>query len=279
MKVAVVTPYLNEPESTLERCHNSVLAQHHPATHFLVSDGGQRAPASWRGEHIHLPEPHRDGGCTPRFLGAVSAFNQGYDAVAFLDADNWYSADHIDRCVAARRATGAHVVFASRHIVLADGQSCPFEDIDVARRHHVDTSCYFIAADAAYLLSVWAFVGPNLWPACDRLFFSTVMRRQTPHAWTDMRTVYYTSRWGLHYKAVGRPPPDDEHVIDWRCVLQQADRAPLLESLGCAPLADLIGNVHAIGTIETENDEAFWTRLEPVMASKPREPAPAAGLW
>jgi glycosyltransferase involved in cell wall biosynthesis len=224
MKVAVVTPYFNEPHEWLWRCHESVLKQTYPATHLIVADGRpSEAVASWACQHTVLPVTHADGGDTPRGIAAISALNQGFDAIAFLDADNWYAPNHIETCVDACRQSGSAVAFASRQIVLSTGQLCPFEDIDVVEKRHVDTSCFFICKEAALMAVSWGLVDPAVWQACDRIVFRAIQQRKIPHTWTDQRSVFYTSHWGAHFAAMGLSPPEDEHHIAWRYVRRSYD--------------------------------------------------------
>src|SRR6478752_6087165 len=96
MKIAIITAYYNEPFEMLQRCHNSVKTQIGDVTHFMISDGKPHPDVDfWDGVvHIKLPN-HNDYGDTPRGVGAALAAAEGYDAICFLDADNWYEPDHI----------------------------------------------------------------------------------------------------------------------------------------------------------------------------------------
>jgi cellulose synthase/poly-beta-1,6-N-acetylglucosamine synthase-like glycosyltransferase len=100
MKVAVITPYYKESRAWLERCLDSVAAQSHPCTHIVVADGH---PQDWIDErpvrHLRLDRPHADYGDTPRALGGLMAANEGFDAICFLDADNWYGRHHVLSCL------------------------------------------------------------------------------------------------------------------------------------------------------------------------------------
>ena len=102
MRVAVITPYYKEPPAYLERCIDSVRAQTHGSVeHVLVSDGH---PQDWIDaaavRHLRLDCSHGDYGNTPRAIGALLAASEGCDAVAFLDADNWYHPEHVASCAA-----------------------------------------------------------------------------------------------------------------------------------------------------------------------------------
>src|SRR5262249_19239467 len=145
LRVAVITPYYREPTEVLRHCHESVLRQTFPCTHLMAADGHPREDVSrWAVEHIILPGPHHDCGNTARGLRALSAMNRGYDAVAFLDADNWYHPDHIESMVDLHRRTGAAVCTASRTIHRADGSLMCAGGEESDGESHVDTSCFFI---------------------------------------------------------------------------------------------------------------------------------------
>src|ERR1700688_808152 len=99
LKVAVVTPYHKETEAVLMRCRDSVSRQTYPCTHIMVADGHampvfDRMPGVL---HITLPVENADCGNTPRAIGGLLAEAYGFDAVAWLDADNWYDIDHIEK--------------------------------------------------------------------------------------------------------------------------------------------------------------------------------------
>ena len=94
--VAVITPYYREDTEKLRRCHESVLRQTGEVTHFMVADGFPNPEVDrWDVQHVSLGAAHGDNGNTPRGIGALLAFAQGFDAVAFLDADNWFVDNHI----------------------------------------------------------------------------------------------------------------------------------------------------------------------------------------
>ncbi|MCU0940002.1 MAG: tetratricopeptide repeat protein, partial [Burkholderiaceae bacterium] len=101
-RVAVVTPYYKERRAWLERCIASVKAQDYPVTHYMVADGFAQDWIDHSGvRHLKLDQGHADFGNTPRAIGAQLAVSEGFDAVCFLDADNWFAPDHVSRCLAA----------------------------------------------------------------------------------------------------------------------------------------------------------------------------------
>ena len=70
-----------------------MLARTVPCTHIVVNDGGEppEIADNARTQLIHLPTAHRDVGNAARAIGSVTAICQGFDALAYLDADNWYA--------------------------------------------------------------------------------------------------------------------------------------------------------------------------------------------
>ena len=211
-RVAVVTPYYKEPETELRRMLDSVAAQTAPCHHILVSDGFPSDVARAPGvTHIALGASHRDNGNTPRYVGALVALAQGYDAVAFLDADNWFEPRHIERLLARQHETGAGAVFSLRNIYLPDGTKVPKDDeMDVARLH-ADTSCMFITRGCEFALHLWGQMPMEWGPVCDRVVFVELAGHRI--AWTKNRTMNFKSHYAGTYVAAGRPVPSDIHQI------------------------------------------------------------------
>jgi glycosyltransferase involved in cell wall biosynthesis len=204
-RVAVITPYHTEPLELIHRCHDSVRAQTVTCVHMLVADGpGRPEVLELPGRHIVLGMAHSDN--TPRSIGALAAMNEGFDCIAFLDADNWLRPDHLERAIATQEEGGWDVVFSNRHIVFPDGQRLitpPAEDMD---RSHADTSCMVIFAPAFASLALWAQMPQPYGPICDRLMFSELMARHRC-GWTGLATLYFETWYVSHFLAAGRVPP------------------------------------------------------------------------
>jgi glycosyltransferase involved in cell wall biosynthesis len=116
LRIAVVTPYYKEKDDVLQTCLASVVDQEYKnCCHFVIADGFPNAIVKkFRCRHIVLPSAHADNGNAARCIGAIAAVTEGFDAVAFLDADNWYRADHISRLVDLHQETGASVCTSGR---------------------------------------------------------------------------------------------------------------------------------------------------------------------
>lgn len=206
-RVAVVTPYRDEPLPLLRRCHASVLRQDYPCTHLLVADGpGQNALASWECRHIVLGVGHADNGNTPRCLGALAAMNEGYDCIAFLDVDNWLAPDHLSRAIATQATDNCDVVFSRRHIVFPDGRRLTLQLDEEQGHRHADTSCMVLFEPAFSSLALWAQMPRHYAPQCDRLMFQQLMARHRC-GWSEAATLYFETWYAGHFLAAGLLPP------------------------------------------------------------------------
>lgn len=208
MKIAVITPYYKESEDELRRCHESVMNQTLECTHFMVADGfPQDVIDTWNVRHIKLPSAHADGGNCGRAVGSMAAISEDFDAIAFLDADNWYLSEHLEQLVALHEKTSADICFSKRNFHRIDG-SYMREDVSSDGKNFVDTSCYFVTRPAFSVLSVWGQMPKELWGVCDRVFFAAVQARRISTAITEKPTVAYITRWSEHYTKYGEKAPE-----------------------------------------------------------------------
>ncbi|TFZ08187.1 glycosyltransferase [Ramlibacter humi] len=206
--IAVITPYHQEPLEVLEQCHRSVLAQEPAADHFMVADGFPNPQvAGWKVRHVVLPQAHGYGGSVPRGVGAMLAEAQGYEFVAFLDADNWYHPGHLASLVELQRRTRAPVCSSLRTFHQPDGT--PIETVEAAEDQlvHVDTSCLLIHRSAFSALPVWMHLPQQIFKLCDRVFVAALRHKRFAIASTRQRTVAYRTLYQTHYEAAGLPLP------------------------------------------------------------------------
>ncbi len=155
MNVCVVTPYFNTDLAWLQLAHDSVKAQSIPAHHVVVCDGSTPAQIeAFRGSHVLLPRNYRDYGNTPRLIGCYHAMARGADAIAFLDADNWFQPDHLEGLLAFARNNSLDACSSARMLVRLDGSplmKCP----QVNGRPYIDTSCLLVMRPAFEHLIAW----------------------------------------------------------------------------------------------------------------------------
>jgi glycosyltransferase involved in cell wall biosynthesis len=202
---AVVTPYYKEERAILQHCIDSVRQQSAGAEHILVADG---FPQDWvDGEnvrHIRLDSAHGDYGNTARGLGGLLAAAEDYDGIGFLDADNWYDPEHVERCVAAGSdAEATDLVIARRRFVRPDGSAMPLADDP----NHVDTSCYWFQPGGYHLLRFWVTMPRGLALIGDRVFYRTVQAQNLALKRLAEPTVNYLCLWESDYRAIGETPP------------------------------------------------------------------------
>jgi glycosyltransferase involved in cell wall biosynthesis len=206
-RVAVVTPYFREDRPTLERCIESVRRQTVKADHFLVADGSAQNWIDQAGvRHIRLDKAYGDAGGTPRAIGSILAAADQYDAIALLDADNWYDAVHVEYCLETARMTCNEIdyVVARRRLVRPDGSiiDIPQEPIE----DHVDTSCYFLLKGSYHMLSIWALIPKPLPPIHDGIFHAALKTAGLRKAISECTTVNYQCMYAMVYQAIGEQP-------------------------------------------------------------------------
>ncbi len=188
------------------------------ADHILVSDGFAQ---DWLDgasvNHLRLGQCHADFGNTPRGLGALLAIAQHYDAIGFLDADNWFDEDHIEACVeAAARIPDADAVIARRRFVRYDGSVMNVPD----EPDHVDTSCFWLCEGSLHLAHFW-LMPVELAPICDRVFYAMIKARNLKLEHVLKPTVNFTCQYAALYRALGEaPPPGAKPNVDVRSICE-----------------------------------------------------------
>ena len=208
LRVAVVTPYFEESLELLRRCYESVAAQSYTCLHVMVADGRPRPDLdSWAVDHVVLPRSHGDIGSTPRLIGCYHAIGLGYDAIAFLDADNWYRPDHIQTLVDLHRSTQAAFVSSGRMLCRLDGSEmaeCPFTDPG----RFVDTSCMMFTREAFPVLAQWGLMPDYAHVIGDRVMLHYVRTAALSQAHTAKATVFYRCAKQGIYLRLGEKPPE-----------------------------------------------------------------------
>jgi hypothetical protein len=213
MRIAVITAYCREAMEQLERCHQSVVGQMHYCDHFMVADGYPRSEIdAWKCLHLKIPN-HGDYGDTPRVIGAASAVALGYDAIAFLDADNWYEPHHLLTLVSLHMKTGAQIVTCARMLRRASDSSVLGVCRESDGERFNDTNCYLITKPVFGILRAWAFRGRQTSAVGDRIFWEAVKAHDIARAHSPHPTVNYVTNFAAHYLAHGETPPDDSKMI------------------------------------------------------------------
>ena len=215
MKIAVITPYFNEPLNVLERCHESVARQcdlrDASITHFFIADGdGIKAVDNLsRVRHIRLGVSHNDNGNTPRAVGGLCALREGFDAILYLDADNLYDNLHVSSVIKAHEQSGSEAIFSGRYSFFPDGDCYDYAELDNDEdklRTHVDTSCITLFGLARKAVGLWGEMPAALGQVCDRIFFQYLITNHT-YSWTDQKTVFFETWYEGHFKRAAMAAP------------------------------------------------------------------------
>ena len=243
-RIAVITPYYKESLDFLTQCHQSVISQTLNATidHFMIADGFPSCDVSaWKVKHVSLPNGHADNGNTPRGIGSALADAEGYDFVAYLDADNWFHPDHLASLLALHDETKAPVCCSMRTFHHRDGSLLNISEPQDDSLLHVDTSCYMIHSSAFDILSIWCRMPKELSPICDRLFKLAFVNARQPIAYSKQKTVAFRSQYYLHYELAGLPISNDlkfntELKKCYDYLLTQEGISKTIERIGFWPL-------------------------------------------
>jgi len=217
MRVAYITPYFKEEPQVLERCIKSVEAQTIKGDHFLISDGH---PQDWVANrvarHIPLGKSHGDYGNTPRGIGAQLAVSEGYDAIGFLDADNWIDPNHTKECLTTAignygSPVNCDYVVARRRFVRPDMTVLNMPDDSSL----IDTSCFFFLRGAFPMLPTWNLMPKEFSNIGDRIFGKRIREAGLNSATNKAVTVNYLNLWASSYHAMHEtPPPEAKPNVD-----------------------------------------------------------------
>lgn len=218
-RIAVITPYYQEPLELLRQCHESVVQQGVDATHFMVADGFPKPELSgWQVQHVVLNRAHADYGNTPRGVGSVLARSQGFDFITYLDADNWYHPGHLQSLLQLQE-TGVDVCCAKRTFHRMDGSVLPVAEDLEDKQVHVDTNCLMLGKAAFGVLDIWHRMPKELAAIGDRVVFGAVRKGRFSIGFTWQRTVAYRTLHAHHYQLAQEAAPDDVKQPTWRpCV-------------------------------------------------------------
>lgn len=237
--VAVITPYYRESRAVIEQCIASVAAQTVPTAHILVADG---YPQSWIDgvgvRHIILDRNYGNFGNTPRAIGLIAAIGEAFAAIALLDADNFFDADHVATCLTmAAHNPDADYVVARRRFIAIDGR--PMALAEEPTDQHIDTNCFFFLPGSYAALPVWGLIPAEMSPISDRLFYAALRKRKLIAVETDKITVSYRVSIAELYETIGmtapagtKPRHDVDAIARWFAGLHPAARQQIERQIG-----------------------------------------------
>jgi hypothetical protein len=209
MKICVVTPYFQTRLDWLRQAHDSVRSQSVAAWHILVCDGSAAAQIpSFQGTHILLSRNYQDYGNTPRLIGCYNAITRGADAIAFLDADNWFQRDHLEGLLEYARSNNLEACSSGRSLYRPDGSflaRCPV----VNGRPYIDTSCLLVMRSAFQHLIAWVLSTQENAAVIDQEVWKHMQTAGARLGFLDRPSVCYRTRHASHYRLAGETPPTD----------------------------------------------------------------------
>ncbi|MCE1236231.1 MAG: glycosyltransferase family 2 protein [Hyphomicrobiales bacterium] len=212
-RVLVVTAYYKEERRLIERTIRSIAGQSARRSgmaridHLLVADG---FPQDWiDGEdvrHVRLDRSHADYGNTPRGVGSLLGIVEGYDAICYCDADNWYEPQHVEVCLKAADAV-ADVDYVIAHRIMRRPDETAIPVRDESHKSHVDTNCFFFLPGSYHLIHRFAAIPRQMSVVGDRLFYGGLQLAKLKAVKLEKPSVNYECLWESIYLAIGETPP------------------------------------------------------------------------
>lgn len=207
MRVAVVVPFCMERAEWLQACFDSLVSQTVPVWTIAVGDGARAIAPGPFYKLIELPQAHGDGGRAARAIGAIEAIASGFDAVAFLDADNWWAPSHVEEMIRLHQSTGAPLCTSSLSIARIGGEPWNLPSESDGEKH-ADTSTVFVTREAFPLLANWALVPFGVSSICDRVWWNLAKSSGYQRAHSELPTAFYRNRYAAQYRLLGETPPE-----------------------------------------------------------------------
>jgi glycosyltransferase involved in cell wall biosynthesis len=212
MKICVVTPYFRTETAWLQQAHDSVREQTVPAHHILICDGSEPARIqSFQGSHIVLQRNYKDYGNTPRLIGCYHAIARGADAIAFLDADNWFDRGHLEGLERFARDNRLDACSSGRMLHRLDG-SWMAKCSQVNARPLIDTSCLLVMKPAFQHLLAWTLFPNAVAAEADQHVWQYMKTMGARLGFLDKPTLAYRTRHAVHYQLAGEAPPPEAVV-------------------------------------------------------------------
>lgn len=242
MKIAIITPYFKESILQIRRCIDSVKMQTVEVTHFLIADGSPIRDLENAGvRHIILDKNHGDWGNTPRAVAGILAVSEGYEAIGYLDADNWIDSDHVMSCITAANKSIKSVdfVIAKRRWVNDHREFLPYKSPEDLSGRHADTNCIFLMKNCLHLASQWGVIPHPLSQFGDRLFFYLLQTQGYQSTYVNHETVNYLCTWrdiyvhlGLEVPSYAKPGLDIAKAKAWWDQLSPIEKKIFNKRLG-----------------------------------------------
>jgi len=208
MRVQVITPTIGT--KYLQQAIDSVKEQTMPTEHLIVVDGYSNSEFNMygNGKLIVLPENTGANGYNGHRVYAALPMLSNADYILFLDEDNWFEPDHVEKIVNFIEEKDLQWSYSLRNIVNQDGgyvisDNCEslglWPSVFPPNHHFVDTNCYCFKRKYLARHS-HEFYGSSFF--MDRLFYNEMAKVLPEFDCNGEHTVNYRVR--PHHEAMHR---------------------------------------------------------------------------
>jgi len=150
-RIQVITPTIGT--QYLQQAIDSVYNQTIKTEHIIVADGGFNAELKLypNAKMVMLPENTGANGWNGHRIYATMPLLSNADYILFLDEDNWFEPDHVEKMINFIKEHDLTWCYSLRKIVDTDGNyvaddNCDslgkWPPVDSVAKRYVDTNCY-----------------------------------------------------------------------------------------------------------------------------------------
>jgi len=212
MRIQVITPTIGTKH--VQQAIDSVRDQTMPTEHLIVCDGrvDNEFKVYANGKTILLPENTGHDGYNGHRIYAAFPMLTDADYILFLDEDNWFEPEHVERLVNFIRERDLQWAYSLRNIVNQQGEfviadNCEslgkWPSVFAPNHHFVDTNCYCFKRK--YLMRhSYKFFGDSFF--MDRLFYGDMEKLLPEFDCNGEHTINYRVR--PHHEAMHRQGND-----------------------------------------------------------------------
>jgi glycosyltransferase involved in cell wall biosynthesis len=188
--VAVVTATTGRKE--LEQAIRSVKAQTYPCTHYVFSDAAVLDPATFANVHyVRLPVRTGGNGMMNGGIVAASAFLVQEDLICWLDDDNWFEPDHIEKLVEAKG--DKPYAYSLRALRNSDGSFFANDDFESIGPHggFIDLNCYLMERNIAVQIAPLWYKTTGELMIGDRFVYQALRQNNLESACSGLYSLNY----------------------------------------------------------------------------------------
>ena len=213
MNIYCITPVYDPNIEYLKQNIKSVKSQTIPVKHMLVFDGpkglakAKEHKVDLSGvEILELPVCHQDYGDTPRYMGTVSAFSRGADAIFWIDDDNWIEPNHTEKMIKDLNEKQP-IATCQRNVCTLEGEVMG-ECFETDPYKFIDMNCYVIHKSVKNICTTLWTMRPDMHIFDDKVLYASIRQNKIPFGYYKTPTVNYRSNFNFHYQYYGFPIPE-----------------------------------------------------------------------